>query len=262
MISFNQYCSQKPSVLFGIHVNRLEEEFKEISDYMYYHGSNQVHPEGNHIGSGIYELHDGTYQHANGTKFKNIESAELYATSKKKQYLKNLEDLHNDLANKHSYSDRQDFHIQQYTNDSKRLNEALLKNKELSMTHHSVIKHLEDILSEKKAPKDLVVYSGTNLFHANKIRSHDVVEHPSYLSTSLALPTASTFAANNQGDIIKIHVPEGHPAAYIGHISQHKGERELLLPKGLKLRIHHDKREYHLGPRGSSIIHHATIENE
>lgn len=271
MISFNQYCYDNwgptPKVMFGIHNRDLYEEFKEISDYMF-HFSNQPKSFGawSYHGDGIHEIRnpvdDNEYEHVDGTKFKNIESAMVYGTAKKKRYLKNLNAEHEELGKHHQYSDQQKFAIQTYTDDSTRLNEALLHNKELNMSQHSTIKHLEDVLLNKKTHKDLIVYSGTSHEHANKLRMHDVVEHPSYLSTSIDASKAYSFAKNKNGDMIKIHVPAGHSAAYIAHISNHPGERELLLPKGLKLKIHKDKQQYHNGPSGSIIVHHATIEKE
>lgn len=274
MLSFSQYCNQQwsppiPKVLFGIHSYRLEEEFKDIEDYMFHIGKDplQVQP-WSYIGDGVHEHKasmyddDGIYQHVDGTKFKNMESALMYGRAKKQRYLKNLNNLHNELSGKFDYSERQGDALGNYVASSKSLNLNLLHGKELNMSHHATMKHLEDVFSENKAHKDLIVYSGTNNDHANKLRIHDIVEHPSYLSTSIDPSKAAAFARDKGGDMIKIHVPAGHPAAYVGHISEHPGERELILPKGLKLKIHEDKRLYHNGSNGSILVHHATLENE
>ena len=271
MITFNQYCEKywesKPKVLFGINDNHFYEEFKDIDDYMFHIGENpKTFAPWSYIGSGIHEIKqpidDNEYEHVDGTKFKNLESAQLYGNNKKRRYLKNLEQEHKDLSRLYNYTGQQEFHLNNYTHGSKSLNEALLHNKQLNMSQHSMVKHLEDIFREMKTPKDLIVYTGTNQFHANKIRAHEIVEHPSYISASICPAKAASFAKSNGGDIIKIHLPKNYPSAYVGHISQHPGEREIILPKGLNLKIHNDKKMYHHDSMGNTVVHHTTIENE
>lgn len=56
--------------------------------------------------------------------------------------------------------------------------------------------------------------------------------------------------------ILKIHVPKGHPGAYVAPHSQHPHEREFTLPPGTKMHIHHEP-EY--CDKTHSMVWHAKV---
>ena len=108
---------------------------------------------------------------------------------------------------------------------------------------------LDKALKDYKTPHELSVWSSSIHDPRIKKNSEGLMHHPAYLSTSIYKPVAMNRDINSKEDdsgdyhhhILKIHVPEGHPGAYVNHISSHPGEYEFLLPRGLNLKhIHTD----------------------
>ena len=100
---------------------------------------------------------------------------------------------------------------------------------------------MDSAVHQHKTPSKLVVWSGTRHDPRQLKNEQGVVHHPAFLSTSLNTTVARNFAPPmNQGDgtnhqhILKIHVPKGHPGAYVANISRY-GEKEFILPRGTNL---------------------------
>lgn len=112
-----------------------------------------------------------------------------------------------------------------------------------------------------KTPANLVVHTGVRGPSARKLQNHllkhgdskglNVIQH-GYTSTSLRPSVAKNFAdfslspetsyhdknGEKHTHSLKIHVPKGHPGAYIEHLAVHEHEREFILPRNTKLHIH------------------------
>ncbi len=86
-------------------------------------------------------------------------------------------------------------------------------------------------------PEDVVVVrgTGTNSFDrpVDKIAG-TIQQDPGYLSTSVG--TSAAFG--HQPVIMRFRVPKGTPGYFVERISLNKGERELLLTRGLKYYVH------------------------
>jgi hypothetical protein len=86
-----------------------------------------------------------------------------------------------------------------------------------------------------------------------------IVHHSAFLSTTLDKKLAANYSTTNQGDVIAIHLPKGHTGAYVAHMSKHPDEHEFILPRNLKLKIDHSKREV-IGNASAEYpiyLHHA-----
>lgn len=70
------------------------------------------------------------------------------------------------------------------------------------------------------------------------------LEDAGFMSTSSGAEGA---AFSSQPILLEIEVPKGTPAAYVDAISQHKGERELILAAGLRYRVISVKKAPHSG---------------
>jgi hypothetical protein len=246
-------------------------ETVEVKDYYGYMGKESDIP-GNHLGSGVFERDDGKFVHHNGNKgvsFKDKDAAYDFAEIRRNKFKKDLESAHNemkantknmsdaDLAITKNYTD----HLNHFSRNGLGLNEHLHNNLPLDDKQKEFVKSFDSVLNNHSAPDDMVVYTGTNSNHANIIRGNGVVNHPGYLSTSLSHNSARSFANQKGGDIVKIHIPKGHPGLYVSHLSNYEGEREFVLPRNTKLKIHKDKEQVLLHDSGKYTVHHATIEN-
>lgn len=140
-----------------------------------------------------------------------------------------------------------------YTTFNSTVNYGLLTNK-LKPQEQPIVDRLDDALKLKKTPRSLVLYSGTNSDHAEVLRNNDEVLHPGYISSSIDPKKAMAFATAKSGDIMKIHLPAGHTGMYTGEMSSIPSEREFIIPRGMKFRIDHSKREVIANDR-----HHKTI---
>lgn len=152
--------------------------------------------------------------------------------------------------------------VRSYTEESSTLNNGLLKysgNKERAQEYHRDrkdndhpeinIDHLDSALSKHTLPK-MVVHSGVN-FHPQKVtdKTSGVMKSSAYLSTTTNPEDARFFARpiyHNEEEfhrhILNIHVPQGHNGLYVGNRSMgskmtHSDENEVLLPRGLKMKV-------------------------
>jgi hypothetical protein len=110
----------------------------------------------------------------------------------------------------------------------------------------------------------MIVHSGLHQSPEFAIKDHPGHEgkmiHPGFLSTSTDFHQAKEFAHTDRdsvhgpkpthheggtwrtdptgyGHMMSIHVPKGHPGAYVSDHSAHDYEREFVLPRNTKLRV-------------------------
>ena len=159
--------------------------------------------------------------------------------------------------------------------------------------HEKDIKKMDDVVYQHRTPSSMIVHSGVpesphHIIHGqggyeNKEGGHVVL--PAYTSTSLSLKLASNFAKSDKEaneylakkhnnpkflthkhhdmkdtvgfkHMLKIHVPKGHPGAYVAHKSYYGHEYEHILPRETHIHIHHDPEFDHK----NGIVHwHADI---
>ncbi len=264
MITFSDYRNDTPTVYFSVGKYLNEELGVETQHFL---GDPKNAPPTKAILPGIYNddtSEEGYVHYRNdGTKLhlKNIDSAEMFAATLKRSHDKKLQALNKTLeSHYHEASVHPIYskHIEKYTNEAG-INDTLLNGDDLSEEDAHHIKHLDQALTHTKTPDDMVLYSGTSLSHAKELRRKDVVHHPSYVSTSLTVNKAMDFASRKNGDLVELHVPKDHPGMYIDHISDYS-EREFLLPRDLKFRIHRDKEKVLITPSRTFTVHYATIE--
>ena len=167
-----------------------------------------------------------------------------------------LNNLHNSL-DRH-YHDVDDLHEQEhhalakYTAESTPLNHALINYHQNGISRHAMdehlsntVTHLDSALNKKRTPHDLHVYTGIGfdphqVFKPSKARNKYHAHMPAYTSTSIDPQQARSFAIkkSHRANIIKIHVPKGSRGLYMGESFGYPDEKELVLPRNCKLRIH------------------------
>lgn len=223
-------------------------------------------PDMEHLGSGIFDGGDGfhyVYSGEKRIKFNNPESAEMFSNGKQVQFNKAVKETHDKLASEYSYCDTDKAALQNYTDDLKDVNRKMVDGKELSPDESTMVDKVSKILDKNKTTDDMVVYSGTNKKHADVIEnSLEPIHHPSFVSSSISPNIARGFAEKHGGHIIELHIPKGTPSAYVSHISAHDGEREVILPRGMKINIDHTKRKVMVHDSGNFIVHHGELVNE
>jgi hypothetical protein len=110
-------------------------------------------------------------------------------------------------------------------------------------------------MERHKTPHKLTVYSGIKYDPGEKMDKNKIVHHPSYLSTSLDKFTAKGFSnCTTNKHVLKIHVPKGHPGAYVDHFSENPGEKEFILPRNTKLKY---RGTQVIGDRKGKILEHT-----
>lgn len=260
----------QPKVLFGVGSIRIDEEVGG-HDYFGFMGKESDIP-GTHLGHGVFETPEGKYVHHNGNRsvsFRDQDSAEEFAGTKRNRFKRELKDAHDVMAKNTSKLSDEDLsttkqytdHLNHYRRDGVTLNEHLHHNINLDDKQKEFVGKLDSVLGKQALHDDAVVYTGTSKNHADLLRRHDQVNHPGYLSTSISQNSARAFAQDKGGDIVKIHIPKGHPGLYVSHVSDYEGEREFVLPRNTKLKIHRDKEQVLIHDSGTCKVHHATIES-
>jgi hypothetical protein len=274
MISFQQYLTEPPKILCGIARKPSTQQLELMEDlhvepYTFVVPKEQESEYVGHVHApGILKVtkfgrDTKYYAHREVGKdpieFSNVQAASKFVSSRWKQHDKTLIGTHDALMRHYRGThDKYETILNTYGRGSSLLNHKLMTGE----TPEQALR-LDHALHHQVTPDNMVVYSGISNDHAAKVRSNDVVHHPAFLSTSLRMSTAQMFShSQSSRDILKIHVPAGHPGAYIGELSgSNSHEKEFLLPRGLKLRIHHDKQLIAKTQQGDFTIHHATIES-
>lgn len=207
----------------------------------------------------------------------------------KKHDKEGQQEVHEALTSHYSKFSDNDIHaIGEYTQSSFALNRHLHANamgekpvKSRSGSYHDLHeKQLTAALHRHKTPEALTVYSGVHhspehlIKHqgGDKNKTGGIAKTSHFTSASLSARTAAGFsqedsdsihnkkygktAYGNPTHMLKIHVPKGHPGAYVDHHSSHFGEREFILPHGTKMHIHHEP-EYDMS--NHAMIWHARV---
>jgi hypothetical protein len=278
MISFRDYLTEPPKILCGIARNQPLKQLQLLEDlhvdpYTFiipkeheadYPG--EVHAPGivkvTKFGTGTkYYAHREIGK--SPIEFSDSTAADKFVSARGKKHDQILNEIHDKLMIHYRHAhDKYGVHLSTYGRGSSNLNHSLMYPEKGKSVPEQALK-LDHALSHTHTPDNLIVYSGISSDHAAKIRSNDVVHHPAFLSTSLRLSTAQFFSGSHYSrDVLKIHVPANHRGVYIGDVSgPNYIEREFLLPRGLKLRIHRDKEMIAKTQQGDYRIHHATIES-
>lgn len=145
-------------------------------------------------------------------------------------------------------------YVQDYTQSSWKLNKNLHKAKgKVPKMHAEHVAHLDSALHHFKTPKAMTVHSAVHT-DVSKLKKgkdgHIAVRHHGYMSTSINHNISESFGKvfyhgkdrdpdfKEVKHVLKIHVPKGHPGAYVDHVSHNSGEKEFILPRGSKLKIH------------------------
>lgn len=186
-----------------------------------------------------------------------------------KQFKEDFNSAHVDALDKHLQKhyhqfDGEDKHnIRKYTDISSHVNKHLYDHHGLGPgRHEQYIKSFDKTLHKHQTPHDIHVYTGVHPEHhlakighkqgANE-DNHIKVVHHGYTSATIHHGVAKSFArATNEVStdneqhhheehhrhVIKIHVPKGHPGAYVEHHTMNPYEHEFILPRGTKLHVH------------------------
>lgn len=133
--------------------------------------------------------------------------------------------------------------VRSYTGeDYKDINDTLV-NPETKYTYlkpQTIKKHVSNIdkaIASNKAKGHMTVYRGIGPELFKKMRLHDPktthFASPAYMSTSLSPDTATNFGSH----LLITRVPKGHPALYAEPHTVHKGEREVIIPRGAQHKV-------------------------
>jgi hypothetical protein len=168
--------------------------------------------------------------------------------------------LHNKLSNHYKFNDEDIKPIKDYTKDSSRLNAYQWKKKEngYKNAYHKESEErtseMDDILDRHRTPHKLTLFSGTPHDPREAMNKEKIVNHPAYLSTSLSKKIAKDFS----GHVLKIHVPKGHPGAYVDHHSYNGSEKEFILPRDTKMKYKFTQ-EHKLDDGSTVFEHHMDV---
>lgn len=195
------------------------------------------------------------YLHSRSPK-KKLDEAKL-SPSKWKDSEAETELVH---ANEQAFLNRQPHlnseqssHVYSYTSDSYALNKPLFHGKELGDKWTKVSKGLSKMINSHSVSEPTSVFTGVSFDPDEKQQALKTkrIHLPSFTSATLAPHRAERFAwvqYHRKPELKDMHVlhidlPEGHPATYLGDHSNFPSEREVLLDKGLTLRVK-SKRTY------------------
>jgi hypothetical protein len=129
------------------------------------------------------------------------------------------------------------------------------------------IRNLDSAINSHKTPHKLAVYSGTVHDPRELKNSEGIMHHPAYLSTSIDESVGNSFAHRNKTSdkginhthILKIHVPKGHPGAYVPATGLDLNyEKEFILPRGTNLK-HIKKTKEDISNNSKIFTHHMKV---
>jgi len=177
------------------------------------------------------------------------------------------------LDHYNNYSHEERPHLVSYMGDSRDLNSYHWEkhknnlgnlDKLSKQIHEEQTQHIDTAIQRHKTPMKLAVWSGTMHDPRRLMNEQGIVHHPAYLSTSLSEEKAKMFAGLHYSDsrpekhLMKIHIPQGHPGAYVGHFMTRPTEREFILPRGTNLK--HVKTEVTKDYSGDTYhVHHMRV---
>ncbi len=171
------------------------------------------------------------------------------------------------LLSRHVNENHPSYHdiLTHYTSNSYNLNNELIRHHRMGVPHPEYIKShldyddedfapeihvptLDKLIHSHKLPDNMTVYSGLH-FHPNEHRGKIAVV-PSFMSTSVSPHVAKDFGkdwrmyANYDNEhlvknILRLHLPKGHPGLYTDNGSLFPGQGEIILPRGMRYQIGH-----------------------
>jgi len=94
---------------------------------------------------------------------------------------------------------------------------------------------MDDAFKKLRLPQELVVYRGASPEEVEKFAKGKVIDVQQYLSTSISAPRAYTF--NTGQHLLAIRVPKGHRGIFAAGISSYEGENEVILDRGMQLKV-------------------------
>ncbi|WP_223737292.1 ADP-ribosyltransferase, partial [Streptomyces purpurogeneiscleroticus] len=106
-----------------------------------------------------------------------------------------------------------------------------------SITH--TIDEMDKVMGARPVPENIMVVRGTEIGHLNLDSPLDmegrVFDDKAYTSTALGKKPPPPF--DQKSVYMHLRVPQGTPALWLEHITQVKGERELLLARGSEYKV-------------------------
>ena len=186
---------------------------------------------------------------------------------------------HSELVVRHKFNENHRAAIRAYTEESvTKFNNHLYEKEKmnLGMEHDrwaarssprnkALIKHLSSAISSNTAHKDIHTYTG--LFHDprkyfSKKETHTLVKMPAFTSTSLDPDRALKFAEKHRDNVrhvLKINIPQHARCGYVGDVSSHSHEKEMIIHHGAHLKIKTKPYKIHKTPGGFTHYHEADL---
>lgn len=121
-------------------------------------------------------------------------------------------------------------------------------------------KNLDDAISSHPIPRDMTVYRGMITKHLGDLEIGAEIEDHGYMSTSVDRSIAESFAGagyKKESAVLQIKLPKGHHAAPIQ--GKFDGEKEMLLPRGMKMRVVGVEIAKSINGYGSQRIIHVEV---
>lgn len=187
-------------------------------------------------------------------------------------------DVEGHLKQKTPFTHEETGHIKRYTNSSYELNKALYT---AHMDGGSTPTHVQSDEDDsfhdthalhravhKPLEHDLHVHAGVSFHPGHYAEEFGHVHLPAFTSTSLSAGVAHSFSRKlgpdrDERHVLHIHMKPGDHAAYIGHVSNMRGEKEVLIPRHTTLHVDHENPTIHTDSAGAKVhVWHAKIAHQ
>lgn len=204
----------------------IKEERMDHKDWLSRH-------ENNHIGANVHAVHNALNKTKDEfDKHKARDSIQHY-TSSSFGMNRELIQVAAGHGSRHTSSEK----------DPQSYKDAAARNK---AAHDKHVANIDRHIHNSPLEHDLHVYHGTDRFHPGReaAKNKDNKIHlPAYTSTSIHKDIARGFSVSgddndNGHHVIHIHLKKGQKAAYVGNNSTMAEEKEAILPRNTKLKIH------------------------
>lgn len=181
-----------------------------------------------------------------------------------------LDEVSSSLSKGRKLEPKHEEAIEQYTsNYNKPLNKTLIEKKPLSTKHQKIANDLDDAIAKNPFRKKATVYSRLSFDPREHVDKKSIMSSPAYLSTTHSKMEAASFSSSVQNPktkkkewhFMQLRLKPGDPAVHIGDKSVQPDERETLVGRNTRLRLH--KTETFKDTDGiTKHIHHMEIHNE
>lgn len=133
--------------------------------------------------------------------------------------------------------------------------------------YEGAVQLMDSALAKFAADEDMLLFRGVKNHVANpylKIVEREglkgllgrVIHEPAFSSTSIKQGVATSWAGSD-GMVLKILTPKGSKGAYVNPISNHRNEKEFILPRNVNFQI--VKAEWHVGSGGHRQLHVTVL---